>query len=343
MSRPTQRVLTLVVLLLAAFPLVQGTPVFLNMPDFYQHQKAGNNGANPGTNIAPFPPTPDAQPGTTASYDPAFPPNATTRGNPLWWERGGGWCCISAYADAMYYIDTQLGYNGLAIHAGGHTWQEYMTFITEDLAINLFNLNNGDPTFTRNFTTIDEYASFYLGARASEIKHDVYSWDDANTRVLKNGAPTAFASMFYVVSTFTSQGQAVNLQLTNGPASAWWNFHKVAVGGVDTATNTIYWADPDNTGHFNPGPNTWTGDTYAGAGWNHPYNSTDAFPVGSFYYQSGTLSNGRTFDAGSFYPGADMFTVEVWDALPEPGTVWMIAGGLLCVALTRKRTAIRRL
>lgn len=332
MSCRILRVPNLAALLLAVLPLAQGTPFFLNMPDFYQHQKAGNNGANPGTNIAPFPPAPDAQPGNTPSYNPAFPPNATTRGTPLWWESGGGWCCISAYADAMYYMDTQLGFNGLGIHAAGHTWQEYMTYITEDLALGLFGLGGGGYPFS----TVDGYITNYLGARASQIEHDIYTWDAPNTRVLKNGLPSAFGSMFNVVANYTQQGQAVNLRLTNG-TGVWWNFHKVAVGGVDTATNTIYWADPDNTGHFNAGTNTWSGDKYAGAGWNHPYDSTDAFPVGPFYYQSGTLANGRTFDAGSFYAGANMFTVEVFDATPEPAPLLIIATGLCLIYAGRRR------
>jgi hypothetical protein len=331
MSFLSVRLLSVAAILLAAVTVVEATPFFLNMPDFYQHQKAGNGGANPGVNIPSEPAPPDGQPGNTPSYDPAFPPNATTRGMPLWWEKNGGWCCIAAWADAMYYLDTQLGFNGLAIHEAGHTWQQNMTYITEDLALGVLGFA---PTYP--FRTIDKYMEKYLGVRASEINHVFFEWDTASSKVLKEGEESTFATMFDVVAFYISQGQAVNVRLDNG-TGVWWDFHKVAVGGVDTANRTIYWADPDNTGHYDPGTGKWSGDKYAGAGWNHPYDSTDPFPVGQFFYQSGTLSNGRTFDKGSFYPGANMFLVEVFDALPEPSTFLITLTGLLAAVIWKRR------
>ncbi len=125
-----------------------GTPIFVkpNVPDFYQHQKAGDD-ANKDPLVdkafdSPAPRGPAPRPA-----DPPGVPSYDTGTN--WWERGGGWCCVTAFVNSFYFLEKTYGFTGFftrpeaeaafaATHMGNlPTWQQEMIYATEDMARDL--------------------------------------------------------------------------------------------------------------------------------------------------------------------------------------------------------------
>jgi hypothetical protein len=102
-------------------------PVFFkpNIPDFYQHQKAGPLVNVPNDSDMNFN-NPVPQPAVVPSYDLS----------PTWWEDGGGWCCVAAFVNSFYFLEKTDGYDGLFTRTGGEgkSWQELMIYAVEDMA-----------------------------------------------------------------------------------------------------------------------------------------------------------------------------------------------------------------
>ena len=115
---------------------IDGVGDFKNpfVPDFYQHQKAGDDANRAAERDVTF---------DDAAARPATVPDYAT--SPNWWENGGGWCCVAAIVDSLYWLEQAYGIQGLytradkeaafqAANGRAPTWQEKMIFAIEDLA-----------------------------------------------------------------------------------------------------------------------------------------------------------------------------------------------------------------
>jgi hypothetical protein len=325
--------LTLALALFGGLRTGLAAPVYLaDLPDFYQHQLSGSNGANAFNIPGPF--AGYSNP-TTASYDLTQP--VDTGGPGVQWERNGGWCLITAFTDAFYQLN-QHGAPGLFDHGGTHTWLERSAYGIEDLAIKTFGFGGAATQ------TIDQFMASYVGPNT--VEHDVYTWNAALGRVMLNGVGTSYTSMYALYRDQIAAGHDAILNIINpsGNNPAWWwtaaageapaagHFHRLAGAGYDDATNTIYFADPNNQGS---GPGM--------ANWGFPYAVGAALPVGAAYYDSNTMAADGTLGGAGGYGGAVANQIDVlFTITPEPSSIIELGMGFGLVGLLAWRPRARK-
>ena len=300
-------------------------PVYLaNIPDFYQHQLSGWDVTKPFN-----------RPGQLEGYsDPASPSYSNVQplddGGPgVQWERNGGWCTITSFTDVFYQLDKK-GVQGLFDHGGDYTWLERMNYAIADFAIKYFGLGGNQ------WQTIDQFIADKVGA--GRVSIDLFSWDAARSRVLRNGEATAFSSMYGIYREQLGLGNAAVLDLINpgAPNPDWWwssSYHMVAAAGYDDATSGVYYADPNNRG----------GDP-ALSGWGHPFPVGDPLPVGSTNYSMNVMDETGLLSGPGGLSGARLRNLYVLSIVPEidpagMGSVLAMVTGALGL-LERRRLKI---
>jgi hypothetical protein len=311
-----------------------------DIPDFYQHQKSGSDGAN-----APYKfPTGANTVARPAIFTPGYA-NPTDRS---WWEWGynpntagstggaaGGWCCIAAFTNAFYYWDVH-GFNGLFNHGGVQPLLNRANYAIEDLAIDYFDMNGtGGRTFP-------QFMDFYLpGGRPT---YDEYFLNGG--QIKKSNMPgscgfgiicdpaastnTGFTSFLDFYKSQINAGNAVLLYIEKGAGTtAWWgNYHVLTGAGFDN--NTVYFSDPNDTARgVNWGAQYMPGDTLVPAA-----GATDADRI-AFYSKVTIGADGMTFSDGS-YPTSTITRLYVL-AVPEPTTLALVFIGLGAVLQRRLR------
>jgi|CXWL01.1.fsa_nt_gi hypothetical protein len=339
---------TLAVCLCATVSAARAAPIYeANLPDFYQHQKAG----------------------ATAWFElgyvaPAIPANTAVPGyaNGNWWESDGGWCGTTAWTDIMYHWDQKVAVADLFDHSkpavhdavhNGKTWLERFNYLNEDMATwnNQPPGNAGciGPAGIRDYVgthgwgnaTLDEYDfGPRIGGGGNIVRRK------PNGGALEN---TTYTSLFEAYAALLPSDATVVLEILPRPVDAdpqpWWgapnvarSFHFIAGAGVEAATNSVYFADPNNTnlqvgapGMITPPGGT---PTITPLGWGFPYPADAAIPIGAAHYQVGTMTDGITFDNGP-YNGA--YIQHLYTLAPEPATVLMLVGAL---ALLRRRRTV---
>jgi hypothetical protein len=267
----------------------------LTVPDFYQHQ----NWVSDGT---PYTFNPDGSPKSS----PTNPTNgwetdsASVDGDPA------GWCNYVAYSDIFYDFYAR-GYTTVLPNAAVNPITNPYTAMygastkaTDVAQSDIFQLRTslGNPNVASSVQK-------YLTAQNTGLLSNILT---VGNGVLKDttGAATTTGNLYYkdpangkLLATGFSAFDATNLLMksldadivykilagttpattnANGQGRWWGNFHNVAVAGINTATSTVYVADPDS----NNGPTTAFG------GWptenanfpaNVPFSLTS--PVGS--------------------------------------------------------------
>jgi hypothetical protein len=150
------------------------------VPDFYQHQKAGDN-ANQALER-------DVRFNDAAPRPGVVPDYATT---PNWWENGGGWCCVVALVNSFYFLEEAYGIEGLFTRADKEaefqraqgrapTWQERMIFAIEDLAkdMGLTGLPGlADPAIPRHVRKLEDAATFPAGSPYHKLTYSEFMLD----------------------------------------------------------------------------------------------------------------------------------------------------------------------
>jgi hypothetical protein len=251
------------------------------LPDFYQHQDWVNGPSNNG------------------------------------WERTGGWCQYTAYADAFYDLTAQ-GYKGLFVTdptAPAPGWYTAMyganvnAAPTSDISRLVAGLNSVGLNVQAYLNlTANSLAPVTTGAAAPLLSN---SYPTAtNGHVLYRNPFGQFIdtkkSVFdFTNSTIKNANGEVLYNLASGTAARrgppnangaqqglWWGgtgagaFHFVTVAGIDVATSTSFVADPDT--NVNPatgdgsGPSAggWpTGQNAANIGFPFRTGAADALPV----------------------------------------------------------------
>jgi hypothetical protein len=166
------------------------------VPDFYQHQKAGNNANRPAERDVTF---------DDAAARPATVPDYATA--PNWWENGGGWCCVVGIVNSLYWLEQAYGIQGLytrpdkeaafqAANGRAPTWQERAIFAIEDLAkdMGLTGLPGlADPPIPRSVRKLEAASTFPPGSPYHKL---TYSEFELNTgSVVQFSADSAGAFM----------------------------------------------------------------------------------------------------------------------------------------------------
>jgi len=325
-----------------------GGPFFKpDLPDFYQHQKAGPlvNVPNEALNFT----NPVPQPATVPSYDVG----------PTWWENGGGWCCVTAFVNSFYYLEKHFGYDGFFTRTGepaGTTWQQEMIFAIEDFAKEfIINGTRDIPEYVRKLETEsrtkikDKGEAARPGLTYSEFTLDsgkiMDQMDDGKGNLLPAFDVTAtFGSLFGVYHDELCRSEDVTLRLTDplGVTGAWWSgsFHVVTGAGVEDCSDKtkmkIWFADPDKRNEIKDGAYTDTKIREP-----YPVGAGVPLPIGQTNYELVTVDADGNITDG-LYKGAKIVKITAISPIPEPSTWLLLSSGLVGLVLwNRKRTASR--
>ena len=344
------------------------------VPDFYQHQKAGDGANVPGENLtfAGAPPLgPAPQPATVPDYATA----------PNWWENGFGWCCISAHVNSFYFLEKAYSIKGLFTRAGGEnrTWQEQMIFATEDMAKDVFP-QLGDPLpgpdrIPKHLRKLEAAAMFPAGGPDKLTYTEFTNLHPVTGAVTSNvferdadrlgnlGPPmdvtARFGSLFdvYRRELCRSEDVVVRIAYTGlgppvGTTAPWWapSFHAMTGAGVEDCSDPmkriIYVADPDKRNMENAAINGYE-DTDVRT--RYPYDpdpsdntAVPPIPQGPLHYERLVLGpNGCIISEDPaktvLYQNACLFMVTAISPAPEPAMLWIFSLGTVVMAWLRRR------
>lgn len=283
-----------------------------DLPDFFQHQKASAFVNVPGENVdfthaAPQPP---------ADQIPSYGPT------PRWWESGSGWCCISAYVNALFSLETRFDFPGLFTRpdADGHPWQERMIFAIEDMANKVLGLTGPSISIPRYLSDLQAQAHRQGAPADLHLEFDAFTMDDT-------------ASLLEAYRAELCRGAAVLLfwsypnGVPAGETAPWWSrtFHTTTGAGVDCndpTSRTLSFADPDKRNADEAG-------IYLDVDVRDPYpiDPNLALPIGSLHYEQVTLDDAGCILSG-IYRGACLAQLTEISVVPTPGTAWLLLGAL---------------
>ena len=162
------------------------------------------------------------------------------------WENGGGWCAPVAYTDVLFDYQQQ-GYTNLlpAAITNAATW-----LATSDTTI---------PTIANYvFTTPNAYQAYFTSKNVP-VLFNGYAVA-ANGKVTYNtpapgvnpigGGPLPDVAVTKTALQFTDlklrAGDDMTYKVGDGTTSPWWDYHAIAVAGIQTGTSTVFIADPDS-------------------------------------------------------------------------------------------------
>jgi hypothetical protein len=336
---------------LVAFPARADLVIQPNLPDFYQHQKSGPAVNVPGENLDFSKAAPRPDPSHVPSYD--LTPN--------WWESGGGWCCIAAYVNSLYYLEKTFDFPGLFTRPGGdaHTWQEQMIYAIEDMASQVFGLGVPMITIPQYIMQLAaqaaaendlgphkklSYSQFALGGGGTVFESDANRMGDLTPYRNVSGQ---FSSLFDVYRQELCKGQDVEMfwqfpggVVPPGETAPWWagpnpgNYHTTTGAGVDCndpTDMTVLFADPDKRNDNN-------GNMYLNSDVRTPYpdDNTLPVPVGEMHYEEVELNAGGCITSG-IYTGACLVQVTDISVTPEPPAALVILASLVGLVRCRRR------
>ncbi|MDJ0729134.1 MAG: PEP-CTERM sorting domain-containing protein [Crocosphaera sp.] len=334
-----------------------------HLPDFYQHQKAG----------------PDVQTEDESKVVPGFPSAAPKPGNvpsydliPNWWEKNGGWCCVTAFVNSFYFLEKNYGYHGLFTRTGGETknWLEQMIYAIEDFAEDFFfgglpalppGEDPDDYDFrARHLRKIEEESKQKLENSGKKPKSPLsYSrfvesggqvvrgtYDNKGKLALVKDVSSTFSSLFeaYHAELCRSEDVTVRFEGTSIEGDPWWegSFHVVTGAGVADCkdnTNKMFWfADPDKRNVIVDGMYPNNDDV------RQPYpnivGGNPPIPIGEKHYEKVTVdANGVITDG--IYKGAKIAEIVAISPthVPEPSSILGLfaLGGLGLTQLRKKR------
>lgn len=320
-------------------------------PRFYQHQQ-GHQQVWPRPAGPAFPPPPpDADP---IPLQPGY-----NNGN--WWERGGGWCSVTAWTNAFYYWDNH-GFAGLYDHSnlgGIHAnqppppvgppapwdWTHRNAYATEDLSIYTGGCALGDNVhpYLRDhagagsngetgYGYSNSLASGFHRYRLQNVEISPGTFQERVVEVtLGASRVTGFRNFFDFYSDQllnTTNSVLLKLEPTAASPNDWlgWglriNYHVVTGTGVDNvAANRTITVSDPDRGS-------------GGAHWGFPYARGAAFPMGAAYDTTLQFdATGNVLVAGGEFPSA--IVDEVY-TLPEPGSLAMLLLGVSAGAARRR-------
>ncbi|HZZ42525.1 MAG TPA: hypothetical protein VFE58_06285 [Tepidisphaeraceae bacterium] len=198
-----------------------------NIPDFYQHQNWSSTVANEW----------ESSPGQS------------------------GWCYYASYADVFYDL-TKQGYSGLLSSdvTDGTKWFNDMY----DPA----DIPNSELSELANDTDLNKSVQAYLdatGHAATSAAPLLANQFKVNANGTVTTATLSYKNLITFLLVKARAGDEVVLKLSPGTVSPvasdkaglWWDFHAMAMSGVDVATKTVFLSDPDTNG----------GSALANAGW----------------------------------------------------------------------------
>lgn len=333
--------------LLCCASLAAGPISFIkpHVPDFYQHQLA--------------PDAVNVEKDADIDFNKAQPKRATVPAydqTPLWWEDGGGWCCVAAHVNSFYFLEKQYGYDGLFTRDGGELqpWLNQMTYAIEDMAEDLF-FNSLSPS--EHLRKLEKQSADKLKKAGKTPKpplsysvffpsgSDIFvTTADAVGKFPFSPVKTTFSNLFEAYHHELCRSEDVEIRLemprTGAIGEPWWagSFHVVTGAGVgdcsDKSKMSIAFADPDKRNKWDPVNKKYLPDPT-----RTRYEAGLPLPIGEIHYEVVEVDASGQITAG-IYKGAKITTVIGISPVPEPtsGFVSLLALiGLVCL-----RRCVRR-
>ena len=247
-----------------------------------------------------------------------------------------GYCFATAYLSQLYYLSARYAAPEIYSTPTAGSWLNGT--VGANTAGMVGNLKSIIPIFN---SPVVNFMQSYLNTLPGHL------W---SVTTFTNTGANFDVFNAYQASLLAEHGTVIELDPNGNIGTWWWNYHTLSGAGLDVATHSLVFTDPDNT--IYPVSLEHPRDTAHGFAANDQptgnYSLNDPFPSGGIwgqfsstdYYQSFSVDSAGVILTGP-YAGAKIVAIHQIMLVPEPATAWVFAFGAIgWIVFARARNAV---